>query len=246
MKYAFLLTSLLFVFSSAWTQADEKLLFDSQYKGKSGNFKVSSRRILKMLENGDYVFESTIEHALGSIKETSIFSLAENNILPRQYIYKRNIFGIKKQETIDFDWAQKKATYRRKGKADRTAVHDLKLGLFDPSLYQLQLQRETFSSKLKKGDILSYKVIKHRKIKDYMFVVEGEETMQLEEKKYQSLKLKLQDDDKTKQTEIWLIPELNFQIGKIVHIDEDGDHYEIELQKFHSEAAIFDAIYQAN
>lgn len=219
-------------------------LFSSVYSGNLSGFKVKTTRSLVLNGDGSYRFSSIAKHSLGSITELSDFRLENDRIVPLKYHYKRSIIGFKRQEWIDFDWSKKQATYRRKGKSAHTTVHKLVDGMLDPSLYQLQLQRDVFrlQSDIKAGD-LDYTFVKHRRIKQMPFRKLADEIVELNDVKYKAVKVERINTQDDKQTFVWLIPELNYQIGKIVHIDEDGDAYELKIGQYLADKAIFDAIY---
>lgn len=222
----------------------EELLFSSKYSGELDGYHIVSTRTLSLMNDGTYRFRSVAEHTIGSITETSDFKLVDNQIHPLKYHYFRNIFGFKKEEWINFDWEQKTATYKRKGKPKNTYVHEIKAGMFDPSLYQLQLQRDAWLSDgtFDNGQVV-YDVIKHRKLKHMPFEVLQKETLSIANKNYTAIKVEIQRQESARLTTVWLVPELNYQIGKIIHKDEDGDTYEIQLEDYSFNDKVFDAIY---
>src|SRR5690606_20500363 len=108
------------------------------------------------------------------------------------YHYLRSIIGFKKEEWIDYDWDSGQATYKRKGKSKKTAVHKLVPGLFDPSVYQLLLQRDAWltDGALYDGAV-DYTVIKHKNIKHMPFKKVGEEALNIAGIEYQAIKVEL-------------------------------------------------------
>lgn len=222
----------------------EEILFSSQYSGELGSYHIVSTRTLTQKDDGSYRFQSIAKHALGSITETTDFRLEKCEIYPTKYHYLRRIIGFKKEESIDYDWKKKQATYRLKGKKSKTFVHDLVPGLLDSSVYQLQLQRDAWQTQgtfnTAKPD---YTIIAHRKIKSMQFEPLGKENLNIGDKNYSAIKVEMNSPSSEKLTTVWLLPELNYQIGKISHRDEDGDTYEITLDNYVANDAIFNAIY---
>lgn len=239
----YLLALLLLVFAGHCFS--EELLFSSKYSGELDGYNISSTRTLSLMDNGNYRFQSIASHTIGSITETSDFTLVNEEIRPLRYHYYRKIFGFKKEEWIDFDWENKKATYKRKGKPDKTFVHeDIKPGMYDASLYQLQLQRDAWLSKgtLCEGKVV-YDVIKRSRLKHMPFELLEKESLKIQGKMVEAIKVEVQKEDSTRVTTVWLLPALNYHIGKIIHKDEDGDTYEIVLENYTFNEAVFDAIY---
>ena len=225
------------------------MLFSANYSGEHSGHKVKANRSLIVHEDGKFEFRSVVKHAIGSITEVSTFDLVDNVIIPTRYHYKRKIFGIGREEWINFDWDKKEAIYEHKGKAKKTTVHQLEAGMLDPSLYQLQLQRDMFQHEGKMPDAgLEYTFVKHRKIKNMPFEQLDNEQIKVGKKEYLAVKLqRVQehqegDQNSNKLTTVWLAPELHYQIAKIRHID-DGDEFILELESFESSGAVFDAIY---
>lgn len=238
----YLLTLFLLILTS--NSLGEELLFSSKYSGELDGYNITSTRTLSSMDDGNYRFQSTASHAIGSITETSDFSLVDGEIRPLRYHYFRKVFGFKKEESIDFDWENKKATYKHKGKSEKTHVHDIKPGMFDPSLYQLQLQRDAWASKgtLCDGKVV-YDVVKRGNIKHMPFELLAKESLNIGGKTLEAVKVETQKAGTARVTTVWLLPELNYQIGKIIHKDEDGDTYEILLENYTHNDAVFDAIY---
>lgn len=240
MKY--ISTSILLIFCLACQS--EEILFSSKYSGEFGAYNIESTRKLVLKDDGSFRFISVAKHKIGTITEYSDFELRDGLIFPLHYHYLRSIFGFKKEEWIDYDWDNKSATYKLKGKAKKTAKHTLVQGMFDPSLYQLQLQRDAWLSdgSLNDGKV-DYTVIKHKKIKHMPFKKLGEEDLGIAGNVYKSIKVQLDEPASEKKTTVWLIPDLNYHIGRIIHEDEDGDTYEILLEEYEASDAIFAAIY---
>lgn len=235
-------TSILLIF--CLTCQAEEILFSSKYSGELDGYHIVSTRKLILKDDGSYRFISVAKHTIGSITEYSDFELKDGLIYPQHYHYLRSIIGFKKEEWIDYDWGLNQATYKRKGKSKKTAVHKLVHGMLDPSLYQLQLQRDAWLSEGRLNDgKVDYTIIKHKKIKQMPFKKLGEDDLIVAGVTYKSIKVQVDEPGSEKITTAWLIPKLNYHIGKISHQDEDGDTYEILLEEYEASDAIFTAIY---
>ena len=222
-KHRVLMTLLLFVFSTFAHSADP--LFTATFSGKHSGFKVVTKRTLSAEGDNIYSLHSQAKSRFATIEETSRFTLSDDRLVPLYYDYRRKVFGIKKDREISFDWKNNRATFRE-GKDSKTVKNlDQYRELLDPSLYQLAIQRDIFLGKQQ----LSYDFVRDHRIKTYQFARAGEETLELDGKNLQTVKIERNEDNGPKKTTIWLIPELTFQIGKIEHTDEDGESYGMQL-----------------
>jgi len=222
----------------------DNLLFKANYSGKSGGQKVKAERSLIEKGDGSYQFRSIVKHRFGTVTENTHFELIEGTIFPVDYAYNRKIIGFKRKEFTHFDWTEKKAKFEVTGKPDKAKVHDLLDGMLDPSVYQLQLQRDL--NRLQ-GDTqektLEYSFVKQRKIKRMQFKQVENEALKVGQNEYMAIKLLHEVPNSKKMTLVWLIPDLNYQIGKILHVDKKGKVFTLQLESFEKANAIFNAIY---
>lgn len=224
------------------TQADTTL-FTAKYKGKHSGMSISSTRQLIHKDDGTYLFKSKVKSTFASIEEESKFTLGtppQRIMIPHNYYYERSVLGAKTKEWINFDWTNFVAHYERKNKPEKAKEHPLVIGMLDVPLYQLQLQRDLIAGKT----LLDYTFVKPHKIKSLAFKKEGEETINVGDKAYSAIKVSRINTEDDKETLVWLIPELNYQIGKIVHIEEDGASYRIDLTSYSANNALFNEFYQ--
>lgn len=232
----------IFALLAATSHADTTL-FTAKYKGKHSGLSITSTRELTQKDDGSYEFYSKVKSTFASIQETSTFMLGappQNIMIPQTYHYERRILGASTKEWITFDWENFVAQYERKGKPDRSREHPLVIGMLDVPLYQLQLQRDLIAGKTS----FHYAFVKPHKIKSLAFKVEGEDTINVGDKTYSAVKVARINTEDDKETFVWLIPELNYQIGKIIHVEEDGSSYRIDLTSYSSSDTLFDKFYQ--
>lgn len=234
-----MLSVFLLIFFCPTTYAED-VLFTAQYEGKFSGMTIKSTRKLIAQDDGQYRLESIIKNTLATVIETSQFDLNNGSIIPRHYHYKRSIMGFKADETIDFDWHQYIAHYRREGKESKNRDHSIRPGDLDPALYQLQLQRDLYSQKHE----LSYEFVKPNKIKNLTFASKGEEDISVGKTKFQGIMVERINLDDKDVTRLWVIPELKYQIARIEHIEENGESYSIYLTDFRSSPNLVDTFYK--
>ena len=92
---------------------------------------------------------------------------------------------------------------------------------------QLQLRLDLLAGKLENPQ--SYRIIDRGRIKHYRVEKHGEETLQLGKRQIHAVKLRQHSPGKAKETFIWVSPDLDYLIVKIVHEDDD-ERYEMRLE----------------
>ncbi len=218
--------------------AETKTLFTSTYKGEFSGWNIKMTRTLVANDDGSYEFTSVARNLFATIRETSHFTLHENRPLPSRYEFYRNVFGRKAVETIGFDWEKKQARYEHSAKPYKNADLPLDKSLSDPSLYQLFIQSDVFAGEKSP----SARFIKRDRFKHYKFQQAGEDSIKLGREKRKALLFKKTDDDS--ETHIWLIPDLDFQIGRITHEDADGETYAVELVEYRADSKALQEFYR--
>jgi len=218
--------------SSAAPETNPQPLFQAQYEGKYSGMTIKSERKLSRNADGSYRLDSEVKNFIASIRESSEFELsATSQLQPQRYEYARKVLGYKAYDSIDFDWQQQQADTQRKDKPKRARRLALEGNELDPALYQLQLQADLYNGKTE----LSYRVAKTNKIKSLAFEIVGKDVFTLAETAHNTLKIVLINPDNDKNTTIWVIPDLSYQIAKIEHVEENGDTFTIRLTGFNQQ-----------
>lgn len=217
---------------------NSQTLFTSTYEGEFSGWDVKMHRSLRQTGPNEYVFASEAKNLFASIRETSSFRV-DQQITPLHYEYYRKVFGRRVRETLEFDWPKLTASYHRSDRDEGKTVYGVKAPLFDPSLYQLFLQRDAYLGKEK----LDYSFAKRKGVRTYSFEKTGTDMFHY---RGQPLKAevyrKLSDDGD--QTTVWLIPALNHQIGMLTHKDEDGSTYQVRLTDYSADEAALKDFYK--
>lgn len=209
-----------------------ELLARCVYKGSMSGWKVEMVRTLTHMGDGRYTLRSEAKNMFASIVENSDFTIQNQHMLPLDYLYDRRVFGRHVNEKIHFDWPSRSASYTRSDRAQNNTQHPLREHLLDPALYQLALQADLANG----ASDLSYVFIKRKRLETYNFKQLPAEKFQLQKKTYDALVLAREDKKKNKITKVWILPQLNYQVGKIQHTDE-GDTYQVTLAAYDADAA---------
>lgn len=236
----FLLTLFFLLTYASNLFAENTVLYSAQYEGDISGFPVELTRTLYKTGADHYLSQSEASNILGSIKEKSEFFIKEGILHPKYYEQRKKALGISRIERIQFDWKTLTAQYTSKKKPEKNTTHKIFSGVLDPAIYQLQLQRDAFNQKKK----FNFKFVKKERINERNYSLTGEEDISVGEKKYLALKYERNNLDDEKQTRIWFIPELNYQIGRIQHQEKDGKTSELNLVSFKGSEQFVDEIYK--
>lgn len=231
--------ALLMTMSTGPAMAEDEVLFTSSYKGEFSGWNIKMTRTLTRKDDNQYEFSSVASNMFATIKETSQFDFKSKAVLPTEYRYYRNVFGKKATETLDFDWPNKTVRYEHSAKSYKNTTLPLEKPLLDPSMYQLFVQRDAYLGEKNP----SAHFVKRDRIRTYEFEFAGETSIELAKVKRDALLYKKKSDDES-ETTIWLIPALDYQIGKIIHKDEDGEEYEVEMVGYRSESQALQKFYR--
>lgn len=127
---------------------------------------------------------------------------------------------------IQFNQEKKYVTMSYK---DQTKEYKITNELFDNESYLIKLQQD-----VKKGlkENLKYKIAYKTNFNKYKFNFKENENIELFHKNYISLKYEMKS--KSKKIEIWFIPELDFNIAKILITEnkENGNRAEFIMSKY--------------
>ena len=220
------LVALALAFSVVHTHA-ETTLFSAQYEGEYSGWNIKMLRTLTTDEAGRYTLRSEASNLFAVIKETSVFNLNETGIEPLHYEYFRKVFGRKKTEALVFNYTDHKAQYLKNNELAHT--HTLDSFVSDPGLYQLLLQLQFQIDQ----PIATFEFLKRNSRKQYQFKYIGADTLTIGKKQYAAKVVERATD--SNRTKIWLVPALNFAIGKLEHAEDDDDTNILMLTKYQAE-----------
>ena len=195
------------------------LVYDATIKGMD----IQAERYLER-EGDSYKLVSKADTLLASITEKGTFKIdSTGHILGQQYTYERNIFGIKKNESLTYDRAAGVANYQKKKKQRQVKLDS---DYLDKLTYQIQLQRDLIRGKTP----LQYQVIDRGKIKQYNFEIMGEEIVDTALGPINTVKVHRVRKDSDRETYLWFAPQMNYLLVQIWQ-NEDGDDHRITLKE---------------
>jgi hypothetical protein len=198
--------------------------FYREYKSTFAGFSAKSSRELKEVEPGVWELSLKARNWIARYEETSRFTLSEEGYpIPQMHYFKGRLLGVNREEITHFDWQDELANWQR-GDDQRTA--ELHEGVVDRILYQILVPMDVESGK----EVTTYEFVNRGDLRTYQFEILGEETMDFDNREINAVKLERIYDDEEKQTAVWIAPDLGYEIVKIVHHDEDGADYLMELK----------------
>ncbi len=198
--------------------------YEAEYSARYSGFPIKAAHSLRRTSAG-YELKIEARNFLGRITEEEQFHLDEQGaIVPDHYRHDRSVMGNTRKESMTVDHAAMSIHSSRKGEETQL---DFQAGQLGPLSHQLELARD-----LQDGvQELSYAVIIRGSIRDYRYLVLGEENMETALGVLRVVKLERVRDDSDRETTLWLAPELNYQPVLLRQVEE-GSSYELTLQSF--------------
>jgi hypothetical protein len=129
----------------------------------------------------------------------------------------------RKNRTEDFSFNGGRVSGSFDGRAYQLSVP---ANTLDPALMELRLMDD-----LAAGKPLSYKVVDKGELRAYQFRKLGKETVSTAAGSYACEKVQVSRNNGERQTTLWLAPELNYAIVKVVH-NEEGSLIQMQLNSY--------------
>lgn len=159
------------------------------------------------------------------VEEISTWTLVDNMIQPRHYLYQRSGGKKDKYLKLDFDWKTQQLSIDDKNYPWQLALEPLTL---DKLVYQLALMMDLDKGK----NQYNYRIADGGKIKTYTIDVIDEETVTTPLGRIKTIKLKrLRDETSKRQTVLWCAPALNYLPVKLEHTEKDGTVFTANLHR---------------
>lgn len=167
---------------------------------------------------------SKAEAALGTIEETSRFALESDSPIAIEYNYQQSFLFSNRSRTLRFDRTDAVAHY-----SDRKGDKDIALDrpYFDTLNYQFALGQAAAQG----VNLIDLPVLRRGKPADWQFQLVEETNLIVNDQNYQARHYQRVTDDSDKAVDIWLSPELNGLLLKLVYT-EDGKSHSLELTDY--------------
>ena len=204
--------------SHALAMSPFQATYQFSYNGK--NMGSATRTLSQNGNNWSYVFAAKAA-AIASAKETSNFTLSNGQIQSNNFSRSSKILVHNDTMTIKFNPSAKTINTNKSGKARSFAW---KTGALDELNAELQVREDLKGSGLKS----SYLIADAKGLDTRHFVKQGNESVKTSYGTFDTIKVLLTHDNKTKQSVFWLAPKLDYLPVKMSHQD-DKTSYSLSL-----------------
>lgn len=192
----------------------------------------ATRTLSKQDNIWSYNFKASVT-SFATAGEVSHFKLnhSENNLVDIQTLdHAYNFNFLNKSVDTDFkvDWPNKVVTAHNKN-GDNS--YPAQAGMLDMLDLELQVREDIKHKQLKPFYLLA----DDKGITKISFVNEGEEKVQTNAGEYDTVKVRLVQDNQNRKTYFWLAPKLDY-LPVRVHQDDGSLSYDLNLNSYHSDA----------
>lgn len=198
--------------------------YEATYTSTYKNITMTGKRQLSRDNSGKYTLTHRASRMGSSIRESSIFSVANNNIRTEQYDMSRSMLAIKREYHNRYDWQQ--GTVTVSGHANVTLpLENEPLDLLN---YQLALRCDLEQQR----QALTYPVVARNRLKNYAFKQHGEEILETPMGQLDTLVVDRLRKDADRTTRVWIAPSLNYLIVKLEQFEQsDNANYQLQLKQ---------------
>ncbi|MGB1271623.1 MAG: DUF3108 domain-containing protein [Endozoicomonas sp.] len=200
--------------------------FTARYKAdiKGLPFGGSGERSLQQNSDGSWTLSFRADAAFLGLKETSRFTLKDQSLVSEEYTYARTGIGGKPLRRARFDWKKKVVNWQQE---DLNWSMDLPSGAIDNLGYQLQLRMDLTKGK---KQVFSYHIADDDEVYQREFIIEGNEVLDTDAGKLETVRIKVKRDTDKRATWIWLARNWDYFLVKLLQ-KEGGTEYTVEIQE---------------
>lgn len=161
-------------------------------------------------------------------KETSVFSVQDEQVVPSSYQFNRSGTGSDDEINILFN-KDNSLVINPKARKD-AAPETWQLGWQDEMSLHAQIQLDLINGK----KLFDYTVVTNNgKLRDYNFEVIGEELISTGFGRFKAVKIaRIYDDKKFYAQHAWFIPELNFTLARLWRMKKGVEQYDLVINSY--------------
>ena len=193
-----------------------------RYGRELGNATLSLSKLADNQYRLDYSSSVSLFFLSDKRKESSVFSLQDQQIIPQHYRFKRTGTGSDKQTRVEFNHEKNKIVVNDKPSFPLEEQ-------LDNQLYRLDIQ-----AKLALGEShFDYQVINYRgELRHYQLEVVASETLDLPYGKINTIKVGFIRENSSRQTYAWFAPELNYQLVRLQQFKDGEEQGDVRLKSY--------------
>ncbi len=207
--------------------------YEVRYRARSRGLSTSAYRQLR-LDGDDYQLDqglslSVLGATLISVEEHSRFRWQSPRVVPFSYDYRQS--GISSQrESIEFDWENGLA--RVDSEDSDPAELRLEQGGLDQLSFQVQLRIDVRAARQNAAAVneFRYRVIDDDEIECHLYRIVGEERLQTDAGEFDTVKIERVREDSSRETLIWLIPEIDYLMARLIQRGGSDGRTELMLE----------------
>jgi hypothetical protein len=190
----------------------------------------ATRTLTKQDDIWSYNFKASVA-SLADANEVSHFKVVhvDNNSTEVQILdhaYHFSFLNKKIDHGFSVDWKNQMVTARNK---NGDSSYPTQSGMLDMLDLELQVRDDIKHKRLKS----SYLLADDKGIKKISFVNEGDEKIKTDAGEYDTVKVRLVQDNEKRKTYFWLAPKLDY-LPVRVHQDDGSLSYELSLTSYHA------------
>lgn len=194
-------------------------IFSQEYKTRIQGISITTTRSLVLRDDGIFRFRIRSSNFFVKFEETSLFEqLDDGSFRSLSNISERKILGISNKNSTIFDWENMLATYKRGRDIIETALEP---GMLDRTLYQYLMELDMRAGR----PLLSYDIVDKGRIRNFTFENLGVENIEIDDQDLSAFKLRRITEDDERETLVWMAADLDFQIVKIYHREDEDEEY---------------------
>ena len=197
----------------------------AEYKTRARGFSLNITRQLETSESDNYILTNRGTILVGGFHEVSVFSVRNQQILPKSYVY-RGTGLVDRRREVHFSQATGDISSLYKDEWYHLPYTAQTLD----RMSQLEQLRLVLLGNLGPIDSFTMRVADGKRVKDSELVLVAEEVLETPLGPVDTLHFERLHDDDGRKSDIWLAPEWDYLMVKTVHI-EDGDPVEMVLTK---------------
>ncbi|WHI46003.1 DUF3108 domain-containing protein [Microbulbifer sp. EKSA008] len=215
-------TSLFLFLITGQAIAAELEPFKATYAARFNGISITATRELSG-QDGNWRLDFDSSALFASIKEYSRFTSQDGHITPQHYEYRRKGLGRNRATVLNFEPSKGMIFNVHNPERD---LKDAPPNILDKVSYQIQLALDVAAGKTD----LQYKVADGKKIRDYKFSQVGTETLKTPLGPVETIKVaRVRDKDSGRETTVWIAPQWNYALVKLIQREENGKRYQINL-----------------
>lgn len=207
--------------------------FSAQYAVSINNLKIGESEVVLDAQSGGRYLYRSFARSTGiaklfrgdTVRESSLFLLHRERIRPLEYRFDHTGSKKERHALLNFDWQAQKVSNTVEG---HTWEMEIPGDALDKLVVQLAVMMDLSEGKQK----LSYAIADGGKLKEFQFVVVGEDRVRVPAGEFATVKLQRLRKDNDRTTHFWCAPSLGYLPVRIEQIEhEDGVTFLSELKR---------------